>query len=58
MENYKNSGKIYVSNFNKTNQTLLSIFDFIKLFFVKSEKHLRKDEHTIINEEINLNERI
>ena len=58
MENYKNSGKIYVSNFSKTNQTLLSIFDFIKLFFVKSEKHLRKDEHAIINEEINLNERI
>ena len=58
MENYKNSGKIYVSNFGKIYQTFLSIFDLIKLFFIKSEEHLRKDEHATINEEINLNERI
>lgn len=58
MENYKNSGKIYVSNFSKIYQTFLSIFDLIKLFFIKSEEHLRKDEHATINEEINLNERI
>ncbi len=58
IENYINSGKIYVSNFGKINQTLLSILDFIKLIFIKPGEHLRKDEHDIINEEINLNERI
>ena len=58
LDNYKNSGKIYVSNFGKINQTLLSIFDLIKLVFTKPGEHLRKDEHGIINEQINLNERI
>jgi len=57
MDNYKNSGKIYVSNFGKINQTLLSIFDLIKLVFSKPSEHLKKDEHNIINEQINLNER-
>ena len=58
MDNYKNSGKIYVSNFGKINQTLLSILDFVKLIFIKPGEHLRKDEHDLINEKINLNERI
>jgi len=58
MDNYKNSGKIYVSNFGKINQTVFSIFDLIKLTFIKPDEHLRKDEHDIINEQINLNERI
>ena len=58
MDNYKNSGKIYVSNFGKINQTLLSIIDFVKLIFIKPGEHLRKDEHDLINEVINLNERI
>ncbi len=58
IENYKNSGKIFVSNFGKVNQTLLSFFDLIKLIFVKSNEHLRKNEHNIINEKINLDERI
>ena len=58
MDNYKNSGKIYVSNFGKINQTLLSIFDLIKLVFSKPSEHLKKDEHNIINEQVNLNERI
>ena len=58
MDNYKNSGKIYVSNFGKINQTLLSILDFVKLIFIKPGEHLRKYEHDLINEEINLNERI
>ena len=58
MDNYKNSGKIYVSNFGKISQTLLSILDFVKLIFIKPGEHLRKDEHDLINEEINLNERI
>ena len=58
MDNYKNSGKIYVSNFGKINQTLLSISDLIKLLFTKQGEHLTKNEHSIINEQINLNERI
>ena len=58
IDSYKNSGKIYVSNFSKINQTFLSILDLIKLIFVKPDEHLRKDEHDIINEQINLNERI
>ena len=57
IESYENSGKIYVSNIDKIIQTILSIFDLIKLLFIKSGDHLRYNEHLIINEEINLNER-
>ena len=58
IENYNNSGKIYVTNIAKIIQTLLSIFDFMRLTLIKSEDHLRVKEHLLINEEINLNERI
>jgi len=58
IENYNNSGKIYVTNISKFIQTILSIFDLIKLLLIKSEDHLRDKEHLLINEEINLNERI
>ena len=58
IENYNNSGKIYVNNIGKIIQTILSIFDFIRLSLIKSEDHLRDKEHLLINEEINLNERI
>ena len=58
IENYNNSGKIYVTNISKIIQTILSIFDFIRLSFIKSENHLGDKEHLLINEEINLNERI
>ena len=58
IENYNNSGKIYVSNTGKIVQTILSFFDLIKLFLIKSEVHLREKEHMLINEDINLNERI
>ena len=58
IENYKKSGKIYVNNFGKITQTILSFVDLIKLFFVKIEKHQRSLEHDIIKSEINLNERI
>ena len=57
IENYNNSGKIYVNNFEKTTQTILSIYDLIKLSLIKTEDHLRYKEHQIINEKINLNER-
>ena len=58
IEDYKSSGKIYVSNFGKINQTLLSIYDLIRLIFVKSNENFEKNEHNIINEKINLDERI
>ena len=58
MENYKNSGKIFVSKLGKIYQTFLSIFDLIKLLFVKSKEDLVKNEYDKINKEINLNERI
>jgi len=58
IENYNNSGKIYVNNIGKIIQTILSIFDFIRLSLINSEDHLRDKEHLLINEEINLNERI
>ena len=58
IENYKRSGKIYVDNFGKITQTILSFVDLIKLFFVKIENHQRSQEHDIIKSEINLNERI
>lgn len=58
IENYNNSGKIYVNNAEKIVQTILSIYDLIKLSLIKSEDHLRDKEHQVINEEINLNERI
>ena len=58
IEKYDHAGKVYVSNITKVIETFLSIHDFIKLFFFSSKKHLKEDEHAIINKEINLNERI
>ena len=58
IEKYDNAGKIYVSNIAKVIETFLSLYDFIKLFFINSKRHLKEDEHAIINKEINLNERI
>ena len=58
LENYKASGKIFVSNLEKTIETLFAIFDLIKLFLVnKNDDHIEHD-HFLINEELNLNERI
>ncbi len=57
IENYNNSGKTYVTNFGKIIQTILSIYDLIRLLLIKPQDHLRDKEHQIINEEINLNER-
>ena len=58
IDNYNKSGKIYVSNLGKFFQTILSIFDFFILLIMSSKGHDREAEHQIINEEINLNERI
>jgi len=56
--NYNRSGKIYVANLGKLYQTFLSILDLIKLIFINEKYHLRNKEHLLINEEIDLNERI
>jgi len=58
LENYKRSGKIYVSNIEKIIETLLSIFDLIKLSLISKDDDKIKHDHDLINEEINLNERI
>ena len=57
LDNYNNSGKIYVTKIGKIIQTFLSLYDFIRLLFIRNEDHLRYKEHQIINEKINLNER-
>jgi len=56
-DNYNKAGKIYVNNIGKINQTILSIYDLIKLSLIKPGEHLRDKEHLSINEEIDLNER-
>jgi phytoene synthase len=58
LEDYEKSGKIYVNNCGKIYQTILSVGDFIKLLFTKLENHQRLNEHNIIKEEIDINERI
>ena len=58
LENYRNSGKIYVSNIEKTLETFLSIFDLIKLSLSNNNKDEIKHDHLLINQEINLDERI
>ena len=56
--NYKKAGKIYVPVFQKIVQTFLSIFDFIKLLFVRELKYNNHMSHNILKEEVNINERI
>ena len=58
LENYRNSGKIYVSNIEKVLETFLSIFDLIKLSFSYKKDDKIQYNHNLINEEINLDERI
>ena len=58
IENYNKAGKIYVPLFEKVIQTFLSIFDFVKLLFVKNLSYDNHSNHNILKQEINLNERI
>ncbi len=58
IENYEKSGKIYVSNIEKIIETFLSIFDLIKLSLINKNDDNINHDHDLINEEINLNERI
>ena len=57
-ENYNKAGKIYVPIFGKLIQTFLSIFDFVKLLFVKQLIYDNHTNHNILEREVNLNERI
>ena len=58
LENYRNSGKIYVSNIEKILETFLSIFDLIKLSITNKNNDEIEHDHLLINKEINLDERI
>ena len=58
IENYNKAGKIYVPLFEKVIQTFLSIFDFVRLLFVKNLSYDNHLNHNILKQEINLNERI
>jgi len=58
MENYEKSGKIYVNNFEKIYQTIISIFDLILVYLKEIEPHQRAKEHNIISQEVDLDERI
>ena len=55
---YQNSGKVYVSNTEKILETFLSIFDLIRLLFHYKKNGQILNEHNLIYEEINLDERI
>ena len=58
IEGYNKAGKIYVNNLGKIYQTVLSLLDLIKLSLKKEKSYFMSDEHLLINEEIDLNERI
>ena len=58
IDNYNKAGKIYVPAFEKVIQTLLSFIDFIELLFIKKLDYENQVNHNILEQEINLNERI
>ena len=58
MKNYEKSGKIYVNNFEKIYQTIISIFDLMLIYLREIEPHQRTKEHAIISQEVDLDERI
>jgi len=58
IEAYNKAGKIYVNNIEKIFQTIFSIFDLMTLLLTKQKSGYMNDEHFLINEIINLNERI
>ena len=56
LENYRKSGKIYVSNIEKIIETFLSVFDLIKLLLINKNDENIEHDHLLINEELNLDE--
>ncbi|WP_435165606.1 phytoene/squalene synthase family protein [Candidatus Pelagibacter bacterium nBUS_28] len=58
LENYKKSGKIYVTNIEKIVETFCSVYDLIKLFLINKSDNDIQHNHSLIRKEINLDERI
>ncbi len=58
IDNYNKIKKIYVPNLRKLIETFLSIFDFIKLLFVKKINYNNHENHEILAQEINFDERV
>ena len=58
IDNYNKAGKVYVNNIIKIYQTILSIFDLISLLLTKQKSRYMNNEHFLISEEVDLNERI
>ena len=58
IENYNKAGKIHVPIAGKLSETILSVIDFLRLLFIKNINYENKEAHSVISEEINLNERI
>ncbi|MDB4081994.1 squalene/phytoene synthase family protein [Candidatus Pelagibacter sp.] len=58
IKTYNEAGKIYLNNVEKVFQTIFSIFDLITLLLTKQKSNYMSNEHFLISEEINLNERI
>ena len=56
-EDYKRSGKIFVTKLGKVKETFLSIYDFILLLFLKPNNHNLDFHHINIRREINLDDR-
>ena len=56
-ENYKKSGRIYVHNIEKIFETIISLFDLLKLSFVKKHADITWQYHRLINEDIDYNAR-
>ena len=58
IDSYRKAGKIYVTNFGKIIQTILSFLDLVALFFVKPKKNEKENEYNFIKEDISLDEKI
>ena len=58
IENYNKAGKIYVPIHGKVFETILSTIDFLRLLFIKNISYDNNENHSILSQEINLNERI
>ena len=58
IENYNKSRKIYVPISGKVLETILSTVDFLRLLFIKNISYDNTENHSILCQEININERI
>ena len=58
IKNYGKVGKIYVPIYGKILETILATIDFLRLLFIKNINYDNNENHSILNQEINLNERI